>query len=284
MKKIFLAPIALSFVLGGCATTSKVASLPAEMKVDDEQVTTGMPNYPLSAEIFTRSQASVKQPQRAPASSDQELAQEMERNEKKPSLKRLYFRSLYQQWKEINTVTQTNVELKSCPQFHHDKVTMDEKKVSFNLYLAGVKPSSESLPYYPEWALPVSKNGNKTSMWHSGDAKLMTSALKSHAQKLKKELAIICEEGASDSYFRLENMVTYTIGKPEFQSEMGLKALLKIPAFSTMLLLKSVQGDSQAKFNQYDQELLTEVKGFQLQSYIVELKNHRQQLLKVSSK
>jgi hypothetical protein len=271
--------LGLSLALVGCAhhTNPEAKRLPAEWRVGEGRLTTGMPNYPLSPEVFARTQQ-----KRGPASvalSDKELAESIEQDEKKPSLRRLYFRALYQQWVELNHVSKNTEVLKSCPQYHHDKVVLDETRAKPALFVTGTKPEAGHLAYYPEWALQVKSGGSMKPVWQTQGKKHMQKALQRHAGKLKRELAVMCEEGASDAYFRLENMVTYMVQKPEFQGQEGLQALLKIPVFSTMLLMKSLQGEREASFGAHDVALLNEVKGFQLQSYIVELKKQRQQLV-----
>jgi len=276
VKSIFVSSLACSFLIVGCAHKANPKSLPGNWKVDERALSTGMPNYPLSEEVFARAQ---KVQERAPASTDQELADEIEKAEHKPSLRRLYVRALYQQWQDVAHAASGEAKLKSCPQYHHDKTVMDEGKSETNSFVVGAKPAAEHLPYYPEWALNVKTATGARPVWTAGGKKLVSRALKSHAVKLNRELKVLCEEGTSDSYFRLENMVTYIADKPEFQQQEGLRALLKIPVFSTMLLVKSVQGGPQVRFSRHDEELLREVKGFQLQRYIVELKKQRQQLV-----
>ncbi len=275
-KIMFSLALTLSFV--GCAHKT-TPILPGEWKVGEGKLSTGMPNYPLSAEAFASAQK--KEALRAPATamSDEALAQELEKNEQKPSLRRLYFRALYQQWREISQMSGADNELRSCPQYHHDQVVINEVQLGVKPHLVGSKPSANHLPFYPEWALNVRTEAGMVPVWKVGKQRQATEATKSHAQKLRRELKTLCEEGTSDSYFRLENIVTYATAKAEYQQAEGMRALLKIPVFSTMLLMKSIQGHSQAQFNSYDQELLNEVQAFQLQNYIVELKSRRQQLV-----
>lgn len=272
MKNILI-PLTLSVFMVSCATHTPVSQLPAKWRVDDKAVTTGMPNYPLAPEVFARVQKQT--PGRAPASTDQELAQSIEADEKKPSLRRLYFRSLYQSWQEVAQMSDRSTELRSCPQFHHDKVVMDEMSRPRLPFSYGARPSAEHLPYYPEWALQVKTAAGVSPVWQVGQKKMIKRAMASHEFKLRRELKSLCEEGASDSYFRLENMVTYFSNKEGLQTDKGMTALLKIPVFSTMLLVKSVQGTPNVSFSSHDQELLAAVKGFHLQNYIVELKKER---------
>lgn len=247
--------------------------LPAKVRVDDKGISTGMPNYALSSEVLD-----VLNRSRAPASimSDEELALELEK--KKPSLRRLYFRTLYQQWQSLSSLSETTAQLKSCPQFHHDKIVMDEKMGLPVTYIMGPKPSENELPFYPEWALTLADERQETVVWYGKNSDLK-KAFAHHGEKLHQEIKTLCEEGSSDSYFRLENIVTYKRQDFHFQKNDALKAFLKIPVFSTMLLLKSMQLNHGHIFTSNDLELIDEVNGFQLQNYIVELRKRRQQLV-----
>lgn len=249
----------------------------AGWRVSDKKVTTGMPNYYLSPEVFVESSKLAKENGRDPAS-DEALAKELEAQEKKPSLRRLYFRVVYQQYKELSSNA-----LNVCPQYHHDRLTMDEAAAKAGVFFGPelARPKGEHLAYYPEWALPVRKNGKSVPVWRVKGAakKLLARAVQTHQRKLRRELKTLCEEGTSDAYFRLENLATYFAGQASFQNQEGFRALLKIPAFSTMLLLKTAQNGAMPSFNEHDHRLLEEVHGLQLERYIVELRKKRSGLL-----
>lgn len=252
----------LLFVLASCAHQAPRTLALSEV-IDEKGVSTGMPNFVLEKELIERAQHS-----RAPASvmSDEDLAQSLE---KKPSLRRLYFRVVYQQWRELQKLSGTTQELKYCPQFHHDRVVLDEARAPQpSHYVLAAKPKSEELAFYPEWLLP---DHSREPVWLSSNVSV---GFEVHTTKMFQELSEICEAGASDSYYRLENMVTYRLKGKEY-----MKALLKIPSFSTMLLLSTLQSAPQRTLNRQDLDLLEEVNGFQLQNYIVELRNQRQQLV-----
>ena len=258
MKRfIFLVLLALS-----CAhqvpQVNKLANL-----IDEKGVSTGMPNYVLHLELIERSQNV-----RAPASvmSDDELAQSLER---KPSLRRLYFRVIYQQWSELKKISNHSSDLKFCPQFHHDRVVLDETNMMRSHYQLASKPKLSELAYYPEWLLVTRE---QTPVWTQSSSP--QEGIEVHTEKMHQELLSLCETGSTDSYYRLENMVTYRLRGKEY-----LKALLKIPAFSSMLLLSAVQSAPHRLLNRQDIDLINEVNGFQLQNYIVELRNQRQQLV-----
>jgi len=55
---------------------------------------------------------------------------------------------------------------------------------------------------------------------------------------------------------------------------MGLESFLKIPVFSTMLLLRSTQAGGE-KLNVHDRSLIGEVHGDQFERYIFELRKRR---------
>jgi hypothetical protein len=249
-------------LISSCAHQTSPKLILGEV-IDEKGVSTGMPNFVLQKDLIEKAQST-----RAPASvmSDEELTQSLE---KKPSLRRLYFRVVYKQWRELQALTGSARELKYCPQFHHDRVVLDEShSPQPSHYVLAAKPKSEELAFYPEWLLP---DQSQIPVWHSSN---VSAGFKLHTHKIFQELSEICESGASDSYYRLENMVTYRLKGKEY-----MKALLKIPSFSTMLLLTTLQSAPQRTLNRQDLDLLEEVNGFQLQNYIVELRNQRQQLV-----
>ncbi len=254
--------ILITLALASCAHQSIQKVVMSDV-IDEKGVSTGMPNFVLQKDLIEKVQGS-----RAPASimSDEELAMSLE---KKPSLRRLYFRVVYKQWAELKRLTGSQTELKFCPQFHHDRVVIDEAKPTQSPhYVLAPKPRTEELAFYPEWLLT---DHTQSPVWLSSDVRV---GFEVHTQKIFKELSEVCETGASDSYYRLENMVTYRLKGKEY-----MKALLKIPSFSTMLLLTTLQSAPQRTLNRQDLDLLEEVNGFQLQNYIVELRNQRQQLV-----
>lgn len=271
--------VASSLVLASCAHESKVSSRTdyGHRVTKRGVVSTGMPNYVLAPEIYT-AVAGEKPLERTPAS-DADLARELEQADKLPSLRRLYFRALYQQYRELQSAVAKGEELKSCPQFHHDKLIVDESsRAQLPLQLSTARPLQSQLAFYPEWMLPAKSTRVAAPIWkRKGDpVQLLGRGLKVHAKKIRRELSTLCEDGTSDAYFRLENMVTYFAGRPEVQAKMGLESFLKIPAFSTMLLLRSTQSASKHDhFNEHDRALINEVHGGNFERYINELRKRR---------
>ena len=265
-----------SLVLSACAHRTNKSATEYGWRVEGKGgVTTNMPNYVLSPEAYTAA-ANTAAPVRAPAS-DKDISHELNEAEKKPSLRRLYFRSLYQQYRDLHQAGSITKTLNSCPSFHHDKLLVDENTASVGNFAMNMsRPAVNELAYYPEWMLPHKKTAKASPIWkRKGDGnKLIGLALKVHAGKVRRELRSMCEEGSSDAYFRLENMVTYFAGRPEKQAKMGLESFLKIPVFSTMLLLRSTQVGSN-QFNTHDRDLIGEVHGGQFERYIFELRKRR---------
>lgn len=267
-----------SLILASCAhkaIETKVSDY--GWRVEDKGiVTTGMPNYVLSPEAFTA--ATTAKITRNPAS-DEQMALELEAEDKKPSLRRLYFRALYQQFSMLKNTSHSKRQLNSCPQFHHDKLIVDESmsKKSTSFGMSTARPGQEELAYYPEWMLPSNKDAKAAPIWsRKGNSnKLMNSALKVHVSKIHQELKVLCEDGSTDSYFRLENMVTYFAGRPQLKEKQGLTAFLKIPVFSTMLLLRSTQEGAKETFTSHDRDLIEKVRGEHFERYIVELRKKR---------
>jgi len=153
MKRI----LPLIILAVGCAHRPAQDPLAQSWRVDEKGVSTGMPNFVLSPELYE--QAAAAKVARTPASSDvasdEALAREMEEAEKRPSLRRLYFRALFQQWRDLAAHTGRSEALKSCPQYHHDKLIVEEEAPRRgSLVLQSARPAQEHLAFYPEWALP----------------------------------------------------------------------------------------------------------------------------------
>ncbi len=262
MKTLSLALALSTFV--GCAHKYRApaSDLPGDWRVDRHEVNTGMPNYVLSPEVFASAAPGAV---RAPAS-DEQLVREMEEAEKKPSLRRMYFRALYQQWKELSASAGRKANLRSCPQYHHDRLVLDEEGRAPGRSFASTRPSKENLALYPEWALV---SGGKP-VWKSKGAapKALKRGLAAHVRKLGREVRQMCEEGATDAFFRLENMVSYHAGRPEFQGREGMAALLKIPVFSNVLLMRAAP-------TAHEKRLVEEAHAWQLEAYLVQLEKKR---------
>lgn len=198
---------------------------------------------------------------------------------KLPSNKRLYFMTLYSQYRDISTYVQTEQapDIKHCPAFHTTLVNYKEglppvqtKEVSFENRYPDLRP--DIIASYPELSLPMTldserprlydilkdKKGKTTSFY-------VTQALKVHLTKTYKELEELCESGSSDNYYNYENLTTHIQGQGEYfaPNKDSLKTLLKTTLFSNLSLLEGLQkgqgrmpASSQKKENPYQEGLI----------------------------
>lgn len=176
---------------------------------------------------------------------------------KLPSNKRLYFITLYGQYRHLSSFVHTEQapDIKHCPSFHTSLVNYKEglppiqnKELSVEKRYSALTP--DQLASYPELSLPMSlteetprlyevlkdKKG-KTSTFY------VTQALKVHLTKTYKELEELCESGSSDNYYNYENLTTHIQrqGSDFGPTKKSLQSLLKTTVFSNMTLIKSLE-------------------------------------------
>jgi hypothetical protein len=179
----------------------------------DNQVAMELPFAPeLVAEIQKESTNS-----RAPAS--------LEINEiEGKSPRRVYFSALYHQYLTLGQHLDNRTQLTSCPQFHHDKIETEASMIpSFSLFKASSVGAGEK-EYFPETAF------NRDF------------SIKDYYQHIGSEIAVLCEEGVSDNYYKFDNLITHYAQKKSFHSRPdAMKSVLKIPVFANYYLLKMLQ-------------------------------------------
>ena len=166
----------------------------------------------LLAEIQKQSSTS-----RAPASMD---INEVEGK----SPRRVYFSALYHQYLTLSQHLDQKTELTSCPQLHHDKIETEASMIpSFSLLKASAVGAA-SKEFFPETAF------NRRF------------SIKDYYQHIGAEIAVLCEEGVSDNYYKFDNLVTHYAGKKSFHSRVdAMKSVLKIPVFANYYLLKMLR-------------------------------------------
>lgn len=178
-----------------------------------EKVAMELPFAPeLVAEIQQQSHTS-----RAPASMD---INEVEGK----SPRRVYFSALYHQYLTLGQHLEHKTELTSCPQFHHDKIETEASMIpSFSLFKVGAVGADEK-EFFPETAF------NRQF------------SIKDYYGHIGAEIAVLCEEGVSDNYYKFDNLVTHYAGKKSFHTRPdAMKSVLKIPVFANYYLLKMLQ-------------------------------------------
>lgn len=182
--------------------------------------------------------------------------------EKLPSSKRLYFITLYGQYRKISEFVQSEKapDLNHCPSFHSTLINYKEglppvsqKNVSLENRYSSITP--DSVAKFPELSLPVSLEGDRPRLYdviaHQSKpdtGNYLNQALKVHLTKTYKELEELCESGSSDNYYNYENLTTHIQrkGNQFSPNKKSLQTLLKTTVFSNMTLLESLNGHQAA--------------------------------------
>lgn len=179
---------------------------------------------------------------RFPASTPEIAGQE------KKSLRRVYFTVLYQQYLKLAHVVHASNEVKFCPQFHHDKIEVEEKHQGFNAFTKVENPQT----------------------------------LNSHFSNIKEEVLTLCDEGRSDNYYKFDNLITYHANRAQFHRDSAsMKAVLKIPVFANYYLLKMMTHPSEfiTQTNE-EKEMIQVSKTFWFERYVVLAQTYRNGMIK----
>lgn len=246
------------------------------------------PQEDFFTQIPIKPELMVFKTKRQTASLEQWLKEAEDKN--KPSLKRIYFRAFYAQNIELMNLLGKEKKTFSCPQFHHDKLIVDEK--FYNLEKLNLKqaayPQNHDLSLYPEWTLSMKHQGKRMDAYEWGQKKKLAPGLalkkayKAYSHKREKELEELCESGFSENYFKFENLVTYFSNKENyFNTVGGLKALFKIPLFAHMMIGQSVKNDPVLSLSIFEREALDRSMAWQVEEYIVQLNQQKFQLAQV---
>lgn len=169
--------------------------------------------FPYAAELLQKVQMGAA---RTPASLDVELIRK--------SPRRVYFSALYHQYLTFGQYLNKKTEIKSCPQFHHDKVETDVSLVpKVSLYPStDVEPDGRN--YFPE--LVFDKN----------------FSLRDYHKVIKSEIVVLCEQGDSDNFYKFDNLITHYSHKKSFhQDPKAMGSVLKIPVFANFYLVKMLE-------------------------------------------
>lgn len=179
-------------------------------------------HFPYAGELLKNIQ--VNSTDRAPAS--------VSWDEKEvKSTRRVYFSSLYHQYMTLGTHLGKGSDIEFCPQFHHDKVEADSFNVP-KISLYGKKHiEADGKEYFPE--LAFNKN----------------FSLKDYHGMIKEELAVLCEDGSSDNFYKFDNLVTHYANKNDFHMKpTAMESVLKIPIFANFYLIKMIKSQSEVSF------------------------------------
>lgn len=169
--------------------------------------------FPYATDLLQKVQMTSS---RAPASLDDELTQK--------SPRRVYFSALYHQYLTLGQHLGKKTDIKSCPQFHHDKLETDSSLLPKVSFTQSTDVDSEGKDYFPELAF------NKDF------------SLRDYHKTVKAEIQILCEDGDSDNYYKFDNLVTHYSTKKSFhQDPKAMASVLKIPVFANFYLVKMLE-------------------------------------------
>lgn len=169
--------------------------------------------FPYATDLLQKVQMTSS---RAPASLEDELSQK--------SPRRVYFSALYHQYLTLGKHLGKKTDIKSCPQFHHDKLETDSSLLPKVTFTQSTDVDAEGKDYFPELAF------NKDF------------SLRDYHKTVKTEIEILCEDGDSDNYYKFDNLVTHYSHKKSFhQDPKAMASVLKIPVFANFYLVKMLE-------------------------------------------
>jgi hypothetical protein len=170
--------------------------------------------FPYASELLKKVQNNTN---RAPASFDEDSL-----SEKSP--RRVYFSALYHQYLTLGHFLGKRTDIKSCPQFHHDKIETDSGLVPKVSLYQSTHVDSEGKDFFPELAF-----GKEYP-------------LNDYHLAIRSELEGLCEDGVSDNFFKFDNLITHYAHKNSFhQDPRAMGAVLKIPVFANFYLVKMLE-------------------------------------------
>lgn len=242
MKKLTIAILSISLV----SCSNHLVKNNQQMRVTNGvTASSGMPNFYISEEFI---------PKKIKAS--RSIASKQFNNELNSfDNKKVYFLTLLGQYYRVQSLLGKNEkDLNVCPYFHHEILEQEKNIEKLTSTAYGIKRKDyvkaiyapRLLPVFPELSLPINDNQNVyqyTSHFKNNETieNFVKVALEEHAQKNKSELVELCESGASDNYYTFENLLTHFSNKDRFNNSLdSLKAVLKIPVFANLFLLRSI--------------------------------------------
>jgi len=176
----------------------------------------------------------------------------------------LYFLTLVSQYRQMRSFTHNPVpEVKHCPRFHTEFLNLKEstpldgkvENLQINISSLDELDQEKYQANHPEIFLPLTDDELKPTVAdeikEEGIEKateLVKKAIYIHEKKIFSELLELCDRGISDNYFAYRNLITYTLNfdKNFAPSKKNMEILLKTTLFYNMLLIKSLNGQSQA--------------------------------------
>jgi hypothetical protein len=180
------------------------------------------------------------------------------------SPRRVYFSALYHQYLILGSHLGQTSDLRSCPQFHHDKIETDSFITPTFTIPQNSRVGSEGRAFFPE--LVFTKDFSLTD----------------HLQSIKEEVSILCEEGVSDNYYKFDNLITHYASKASFHSRPdSMKSVLKIPVFANYYLLKMLQSHHGLAFvHPEEKRVISMTRTHWFEKYVSQAQRLRSELMK----
>ena len=180
------------------------------------------------------------------------------------SPRRVYFTALYHQYLTLSNHLGQEANLASCPQFHHDKVETDAVAIPKMSIFKNLKVEKSDKGFFPE--LAFSKK----------------FSIKDHTDSIREEIAVLCEEGVSDNYYKFDNLITHYATKKSFHMQSdSMKSVLKIPVFANYYLLKMLQSPHNLSYvHPEERKVITMTQTHWFERYVNEAHRMRHHLIK----
>ncbi len=209
--------------------------------------------FPYATELLQKVQMTAG---RMPASvSDDDLS------EKSP--RRVYFSALYHQYLTLGQFLGKKSAVTSCPQFHHDKVETDATIVPKVTMYQGKDVDGEGKAYFPE--LAFSKE----------------FSLRDYHDEIKTEIAVLCEEGISDNFYKYDNLITHYSNKDTFHKHpTAMASVLKIPVFANFYLVKMLEIPGANQSSPEERRFIRLTKTHWFENYVTEAHRMRNNFIK----
>lgn len=184
-------------------------------------------------------------------------------NEKKLSLKQIYFLTLFYQYKSLSSLIYPQVSygknLQQCPRFHNLFLEHKSKPIGLGVSFSTLPrfKQEEQLmaknnpEFFPELYLPKLAKKNQ----ENGDGKeSFEMALGQHVDNIKGQLEEICNTGYSYEYYIFENLSVNAKKHPKFGAnpESFKKIIKNIVLFNHYLELSLTDGKLPS-MNAYDE-------------------------------
>lgn len=215
----------------------------------------------------------------------------VENENDKFSNKQVYFFTLLQQYKTLNSIINISDKELSCPKFHNDllsygpMISVQKSSYSLDHNYSQVLSNEKLLATYPIMALPYQKQADVYSYYKTHQKNLssvIVQAISDYNNKNFVELKELCEKGSSDGYYIYENFVNI-YGPNINHNEVKLEAILNIPVFSNMLLLDSFKVSQFEGINIFNDKVLNRSNLGWFKNYLYELRKIRNNESKLST-